>query len=400
MLGHPAEVLQRSAAGADRRRRGSDRSRHRRGGGRVRPTTHRAVGQHPGLSDADLARQVSVPPWKLRTLRAQLRLMKPAQLRAGGDAARRPRCPGEGWLREGEQPDAAQKLHALEAGSHRPVCGVIIPAVLARVGHGPVLRFPGDGDVPVRRRGVRTAAPACCQADTASGAGCPNVLSSPPDQRDAGARRPRQGDIELRRPVVGHLRHVHVDRPRPQNRLLRLRLVDVAEEGRARVQVVSSRLTLALLGTDPAWMTRSGQITVSRMSPPRHGCGRRHADRHPAEQSLCLFVLLDRLPPRADPDLCLGRVNTPPGRPTWSAWKWLRTSRSTRSIPSRSGAGVGRLGIGAGVHNNHAPTRSGRQGIPCPTSHATIHQSRGGQPSAKAIVRLTSATSPAATTTT
>ncbi len=114
MLGHPAEVLQRlrqAQIAAD--------------GARTGPAIVAAVAgsvrqlialsaSSPGLSDADLARQVGVPPWKLRTLRAQLRRWKPAQLAQAVTLLADLDARVKGGLREGEQLDAAQKLHALE----------------------------------------------------------------------------------------------------------------------------------------------------------------------------------------------------------------------------------------------------------------------------------------------
>ena len=114
MLGHPAEVLQRlrqAQIAAD--------------GARTGPAIVAAVAgsvrqlialsaSTPGLSDADLARQVGVPPWKLRTLRAQLRRWKPAQHAQAVTILADLDARVKGGLREGEQLDAAQKLHALE----------------------------------------------------------------------------------------------------------------------------------------------------------------------------------------------------------------------------------------------------------------------------------------------
>ena len=114
MLGHPAEVLQRlrqAQIAAD--------------GARTGPAIVAAVAgsvrqlialsaSTPGLSDTDLARQVGVPPWKLRTLRAQLRRWKPAQLATAVTVLADLDARVKGGLREGEQLDAAQKLHALE----------------------------------------------------------------------------------------------------------------------------------------------------------------------------------------------------------------------------------------------------------------------------------------------
>ena len=114
MLGHPAEVLQRlrqAQIAAD--------------GARTGPAIVAAVAgsvrqlialsaSAPGLSDGDLARQVGVPPWKLRTLRTQLRRWKPAQLAQAVTILADLDARVKGGLREGEQLDAAQKLHALE----------------------------------------------------------------------------------------------------------------------------------------------------------------------------------------------------------------------------------------------------------------------------------------------
>jgi DNA polymerase-3 subunit delta len=114
MLGHPAEVLQRlrqAQIAAD--------------GARTGPAIVAAVAgsvrqlialsaSAPGLSDTDVARQVGVPPWKLRTLRTQLRRWKPAQLAQAVTLLADLDARVKGGLREGEQLDAAQKLHALE----------------------------------------------------------------------------------------------------------------------------------------------------------------------------------------------------------------------------------------------------------------------------------------------
>jgi len=114
MLGHPAEVLQRlrqAQIAAD--------------GARTGPAIVAAVAGSvrqlialsacpPGLPDADVARQVGVPPWKVRTLRAQSRRWKPAQLAQAVTLLADLDARVKGGLREGEQLDSAQKLHALE----------------------------------------------------------------------------------------------------------------------------------------------------------------------------------------------------------------------------------------------------------------------------------------------
>lgn len=114
MLGHPAEVLQRlrqAQIAAD--------------GARTGPAIVAAVAGSvrqlialsacpPGLSDAEVARQVSVPPWKVRTLRSQLRRWKPAQLASAVTLLADLDARVKGGLREGEQLDPAQKIHALE----------------------------------------------------------------------------------------------------------------------------------------------------------------------------------------------------------------------------------------------------------------------------------------------
>lgn len=114
MLGRPAEVLQRlrqAQIAAD--------------GARTGPAIVAAVAGSvrqlialsataPGMSDADIARHIGVPPWKLRTLRSQARRWKPAQLAQAVTLLADLDARVKGGLREGEQLDAAQKLHALE----------------------------------------------------------------------------------------------------------------------------------------------------------------------------------------------------------------------------------------------------------------------------------------------
>jgi DNA polymerase-3 subunit delta len=68
----------------------------------------------PGMSEAEIAREIKVPPWKVRTLRSQLRRWKPAQLASAVTLLADLDARVKGGLREGEQLDAAQKLHALE----------------------------------------------------------------------------------------------------------------------------------------------------------------------------------------------------------------------------------------------------------------------------------------------
>jgi DNA polymerase III subunit delta len=114
MLGRPAEVLQRlrqAQIAAD--------------GARTGPAIVAAVAGSvrqlialsacpPGMSDAEVARQVGAPPWKVRTLRAQSRRWQPAQLAHAITLLADLDARVKGGLREGEQLDAAQKLHALE----------------------------------------------------------------------------------------------------------------------------------------------------------------------------------------------------------------------------------------------------------------------------------------------
>jgi len=68
----------------------------------------------PGMSEAEIAREIKVPPWKVKTLRSQLRRWKPAQLASAVTLLADLDARVKGGLREGEQLDAAQKLHALE----------------------------------------------------------------------------------------------------------------------------------------------------------------------------------------------------------------------------------------------------------------------------------------------
>ena len=68
----------------------------------------------PGLSDADVARQVGAPPWKVRILRSQARRWTPTQLAQAVTLLADLDARVKGGLREGEQLDAAQKVHALE----------------------------------------------------------------------------------------------------------------------------------------------------------------------------------------------------------------------------------------------------------------------------------------------
>lgn len=114
MTGHPAEVLQRlrqAQIAAD--------------GARTGPAIVAAVAGSvrqlialsecpPGMSDADIARQIAVPPWKVRTLKSQLRRWRPAQLAHAVTLLADLDARVKGGLREGEQLDAAQKLHAME----------------------------------------------------------------------------------------------------------------------------------------------------------------------------------------------------------------------------------------------------------------------------------------------
>lgn len=114
MLGHPDEVLQRlrqAQIAAD--------------GARTGPAIVAAVAGSvrqlialsacpPGLSEPEIARRVGAPPWKIRTLRAQARRWQPAQLAHAVTLLADLDARVKGGLREGEQLDAAQKIHALE----------------------------------------------------------------------------------------------------------------------------------------------------------------------------------------------------------------------------------------------------------------------------------------------
>jgi DNA polymerase-3 subunit delta len=114
MLGHPTEVLQRlrqAQIAAD--------------GARTGPAIVAAVAGSvrqlialsacpPGMTEAEVARQVSAPPWKVRILRSQARRWKPAQLAQAVVLLADLDARVKGGLREGEQLDAAQKIHAME----------------------------------------------------------------------------------------------------------------------------------------------------------------------------------------------------------------------------------------------------------------------------------------------
>ncbi|MEI2644052.1 MAG: hypothetical protein U0R28_04390 [Candidatus Nanopelagicales bacterium] len=114
MLGRPAEVLHRlrqAQIAAD--------------GARTGPAIVAAVAGSvrqlialsacpPGMNDADIARQIGAPPWKIKQLRPLLRRWKPAQLAAAVTVLADLDARVKGGLREGEQLDAAQKVHALE----------------------------------------------------------------------------------------------------------------------------------------------------------------------------------------------------------------------------------------------------------------------------------------------
>lgn len=114
MLGHPGEVLQRlrqAQIAAD--------------GARTGPAIVAAVAGSvrqlialadcpPGMSEGDIARQVGIPPWKIRTLRSQLRRWQQAQLAEAVTLLADLDARVKGGLREGENLDAAQKIHALE----------------------------------------------------------------------------------------------------------------------------------------------------------------------------------------------------------------------------------------------------------------------------------------------
>lgn len=68
----------------------------------------------PGMADADIARQIGAPPWKVKQLRPLLRRWTHAQLAEAVTLLADLDARVKGGLREGEQLDAAQKLHALE----------------------------------------------------------------------------------------------------------------------------------------------------------------------------------------------------------------------------------------------------------------------------------------------
>ena len=114
MLGHPTEVLQRlrqTQIAADGARTGPA----------IVPAVAGSVRQliglsecPPGMSDGDIARQIGVPPWKVRTLKSQLRRWKPTQLAQAVILLADLDARVKGGLREGENLDAAQKQHAME----------------------------------------------------------------------------------------------------------------------------------------------------------------------------------------------------------------------------------------------------------------------------------------------
>lgn len=68
----------------------------------------------PGMSEADIAKAVSVPPWRIRSLRTQSRKWTTSQLAAGIVTMAALDAKVKGGLREGQQLDSAQKLQALE----------------------------------------------------------------------------------------------------------------------------------------------------------------------------------------------------------------------------------------------------------------------------------------------
>lgn len=114
MLGRPADVLQRL-------RQAQIASDGARTGPAIVAAVAGSVRQlialsacPPGMSEAEIAREISVPPWKVRTLRSQMRRWKPAQLASAVTLLADLDARVKGGLREGEQLDAAQKLHALE----------------------------------------------------------------------------------------------------------------------------------------------------------------------------------------------------------------------------------------------------------------------------------------------
>jgi DNA polymerase-3 subunit delta len=114
MLGRPAEVLHRlrqAQIAAD--------------GARTGPAIVAAVAGSvrqlvalsacpPGMNDADVARQIGAPPWKVKQLRPLLRHWTQSQLASAVIVLADLDARVKGGLREGEQLDAAQKVHALE----------------------------------------------------------------------------------------------------------------------------------------------------------------------------------------------------------------------------------------------------------------------------------------------
>lgn len=114
MTGHPTEVLMRlrqAQIAAD--------------GARTGPAIVAAVAGSvrqlialsscpPGMNDVDIARQIGSPPWKVKQLRPLLRRWSQAQLAEAVTLLADLDARVKGGLREGEQLDAAQKLHALE----------------------------------------------------------------------------------------------------------------------------------------------------------------------------------------------------------------------------------------------------------------------------------------------
>ncbi len=114
MIGRPAEVLMRlrqAQIAAD--------------GARTGPAIVAAVAGSvrqlialsacpPGMNDADVARQIGAPPWKIKQLRPLLRRWRQADLAQAVVLLATLDARVKGGLREGEQLDAAQKLHALE----------------------------------------------------------------------------------------------------------------------------------------------------------------------------------------------------------------------------------------------------------------------------------------------
>ncbi|MEZ5115793.1 MAG: hypothetical protein R2737_05945 [Candidatus Nanopelagicales bacterium] len=93
--------------------------------GRIGPATVGAVasglrglvryaGAPRGVPEATVAKEVGVPPWKLRVLRGQLQRWRPEQLARGVVRLAEADAAVKGGLREGENLDTAQKLLALE----------------------------------------------------------------------------------------------------------------------------------------------------------------------------------------------------------------------------------------------------------------------------------------------